>query len=59
MVSLNDYFHTLLDLCQHGVRIASELRFANVERSRIYDDMSLEGMVGPPRLELETSTVLR
>ena len=46
MVPLHDNFHAFLDLCQHGVWIASELGFANVERSHVYDDTNLGGMVG-------------
>ena len=41
MFPLNDNFDTFLDLCQHRVWIASELGFANVEQSHIYDDTSL------------------
>jgi len=28
MIPLHDYFYTFLDLCQHGVSIASEFGFA-------------------------------
>ena len=38
MIPLHDYFYTFLDLCQHGVSIASEFGFANVEGSHIHDD---------------------
>jgi len=46
MVPLNDYFHAFLDLCQHGVWIASEIGFANMERSHAYDDTALGCLVG-------------
>jgi hypothetical protein len=59
MVPLNYYFHAFLDLCQHGVWIASKLGFGNVERSHVYDDTSLEGMVGLTELESVTSCASR
>jgi len=49
MVSLHHYFHAFLDLGQHGVRIASEFGFADMERCHM--------MVGPCRPERQTSTV--
>jgi hypothetical protein len=66
MVPLHDDLDARFHLRQDGIRITREIGVADVKRSHIHDDTALEGasrrelkMVGPCRLELQTSTVSR
>ena len=57
MISLYDDLDAFLNLCQHGIGIAGEFGFANVERSHNNDHTTVEGVVGLTELESVTSCV--
>ena len=43
MVSLDDHFHPLLDLCQHCIGIAGEIGVADVQRIHIHGNTAGNG----------------